>query len=158
MKNYKTPRLLVPVHLVGACHAHPPLSQPRHKKMTVSPCSRQADTSADAHASMRARSGHSRISATMQGLRLVHRQTSQASHQMTLPPGWGRAGERPPSILQAMGAWGAQLARRGDPLSSEPSTVSFPMLSRNQTLCPGERSFPLRRSPSGADPSSQQAP
>lgn len=31
-------------------------------------------------------------------------------------------------------------------------------LSRNQTLCPGGRCFPLRRSPSGRYPTSQQAP
>lgn len=93
---------LFPCIWSDACHAllckGSPLAQPRYIKITpslnalVKPTPAQTPT-----LPVQAGSNHSRISATMQGLRRVHGSTRQASHQKMLQPSGGGAGERPPS-------------------------------------------------------------
>ena len=117
MKNYKTLPLLVPASAqmpATHCCAHT-LSLPAtiHTDNPVSQRSLQTNTSADSHPSRQTRSSHKRISATMQGLCLVHGPSPQASHQRMLRPGWGGAGERPIFSQQCGGVGGAQVAPRG---------------------------------------------
>lgn len=164
MKNYKIPCLLVSVHLVG-CLPHTPV-----QRSPSLPATTQKDdclsapvkaTPAQMPTLPYRQDPVTTISVTMQGLRLVHRQTPQASHIEGCSRRGGRAGERPPSSGQWVGGehrWYHRAVTPGDPVLSEPSTLSFLELSRNLTLCPGDRFFSPHRSPSGPDPSSQQDP
>lgn len=112
MKNYKIPCLLVPVHLVG-CLPHTPV-----QRSPSLPATTQKDdclsapvkaTPAQMPTLPYRQDPVTTISVTMQGLRLVHRQTLQASHIEGCSRRGGRAGERPPSS----GQWGAQVVPQG---------------------------------------------
>lgn len=145
MKNYKT-LCLFPCIWSASCHTllctDSPLFQPRHTKMTLSLNAPVKPTPAQTPTpSGQARPGHSRVSVTMQGLRLVHGPTPPAPHQRLLRPGWGGAGERPSSSWQWEGEghrWPHGALGRGDPLSTEPSAPPLPALSGPE-VCRGPR-------------------
>lgn len=145
MKNYKT-LCLFPCIWLAACHTllctDSPLFQPRHIKMTLSLSAPVKPTPAQTPTpSVQARPSHSRVSVTMQGLRLVHGPTPPAPHQRLLRPGWGGAGERPSSSWQWEGEghrWPHGALGRGDPLSTEPSAPPLPALSGPE-VCRGPR-------------------
>lgn len=110
---------------------------------------------------VQARSGHRKISANMQDLRLVHGPPPQASHQRMLPPGWGGAGKGPASCGQPEGEQ-HRLPHRA-PGRGDPSTPSLPLSgpegSRGTRRSAQEPdAFPCAAAPSGPDPTSQQAP
>lgn len=136
----------------------PPLSQPGHVKMTMSLSASVKPTPAQTPTPpTQERSGHRRIPANRQDLRLAHGPPPQASHGRMLPPGWGSEGA---GILRdgEEHRWPHRALDRAIPPRRPSRRCPGLRLSRNQKLCPGGRCFPLRRSPSGPDPTSQQAP